>query len=203
MERNNYVITHKDMLCEEIKKEKKMDATKVVIENWPETNYLLVYIPIIIAIIALSISLYSIFLTRRVFVVSHRPYVWAGNYGVIDHDKKTIIPVPFRVSCRVKNSPARIIRMEVKINLNMETLFVHTNENFVRFPDETSEWSFGIGEEDFEKIMNRSNEDKSKLVRLISLEYSSLDGGKIYHYKLQQSFNPIENQWKDTSEKAD
>lgn len=180
-----------------------MDTTKVIIENWPKTNPLLGYIPIIIAIIALGVSLYSVFLTRRAFIVSHRPYVWASNYGVIDPDKKTIIPIPFRVAYRVKNSPARIIRTEVKITLNMEPLLVHTEKNLVRFPDETSEWNFGIGKEDFEKIMNRSNEDKSKLVRLISLEYSSLDGGKIYHYELQQSFNPIENQWKDTNEKAD
>jgi len=64
------------------------------------------------------------------------------------------------------------------------------------------EWSFPIGEIDFEKIMNRSNEDKSKLIRHISLEYSSLGGGKIYHYELQQIFEPIENQWKDVSQKA-
>ena len=179
-----------------------MDITKVIIENWPKTNSLLVYIPIIIAIIALGASLYSVLLTRKAFISSHRPYVWAINYGVNDPDKKTIIPIPFRVGYRVKNSPARIIRTEVKINLNMEPLFVQAEENLVRFPDERSEWSFSIGEEDFKKIINRSNEDKSKLVRLISIEYSSLDGGKIYHYKLQQSFNPIENQWKDTSEKA-
>lgn len=185
------------------KKGERMDTTKVIIENWPKTNPLLAYIPLIIAIIALGASLYSVNLTRRAFIVSHRPYVWAGNYGVIDSDKKTITPIPFRVSYRVKNSPARIIRTEVKINLNMEPLFVQTEENLVRFPDERSEWSFTIGEENFKKIMNRSNEDKAKLVRLISIEYSSLDGGKIYHYKLQQSFEPIENQWKDNSEKAD
>ncbi len=179
-----------------------MDTTKVIIENWPKTNPLLKYIPLTIAIIALGISLYSVDLTRRAFVVSHRPYVWAGNYGVIDHDKITIIPIPSRVACRVKNSPARIIRMEVIITLNMDSLLVYTEENLVRFPDETSEWNFGITKEDFAKIMDRSNEDKSKLVRLISLVYSSLDGGKIYHYKLQQSFNPIENQWKDSSEEA-
>lgn len=180
-----------------------MDTIKVIIENWPKTKHFLEYIPIIIAIIALAVSLYSVYLTRKSFIASHRPYVWAGNYGFPDPDKKTIIPIPSRIAYRVKNSPARIIRMEVKINLNMELLYVWTEENIVRFPDERSEWGFAIGEETFKKIMNRSDEDKSKLSRLISLEYSSLDGGKIYHYKLQQSFNPIENQWKDTSEKAD
>lgn len=180
-----------------------MDALKVVIENWPKTNHLLAYVPIIIAIIALAVSLYSVYLTRKTFIATHRPYVWGGSHGVVDSDKKIIIPIPFRIGYRVKNSPARIIRTEVEINLNTESLFAHTQENIVRFPDEKSEWTFSIGEEDFKKIMNRSDEDKSKLSRLISIEYSSLGDGKIYHYELQQSFNPIENQWKDTSEKAD
>jgi hypothetical protein len=180
-----------------------MDTIKVVIENWPKTKLLLEYIPIIIAVIALAVSLYSVYLTRRSFIASHRPYVWGSNYGVLDPEKKTIIPIPFRVGYRVKNSPAKIIRTEVKINLIAEPLFVQTERNIVRFPDERSEWSFSIGKENFIKIMNRSNEDIAKLSRLISIEYSSLDGGKIYHYKLQQSFDPTENQWKDASEEAD
>ena len=180
-----------------------MDATKIIIENWPKTNPLLVYVPLFIALIALAVSLYSAYLTRKSFIMSHRPYVWGVNYGVIDPDKKTIIPIPHRVGYRVKNSPAKIIKMEVKISLNKETLLVYTKENLVKFPDEKSEWTFGIGKDDFERMMDRPDEDKSKLIRLISLEYSSFDGGKIYHYKLKQSFEPSENQWKDTSEKAD
>lgn len=179
-----------------------MDTLKVVIENWPE-KHLLEYIPIIIAVIAVIVSLYSVYLTRESFIASHRPYVWASNYGVIDPDKKTIIPIPFRVAYRVRNSPAKIIRTEVKVNLRAEPLLVYNDQNIVRFPDERSEWSFSIGEEDFKKIMNRSNEEKAKLSRFISIEYSSLDGERIYHYKLQQSFNPTDNQWKDTTEEAD
>jgi len=181
-----------------------MDLIKVIIENWPKTNRALeLYVPLGIAVLALLVSLYAAFLTRKSFIMSHRPYVWAGNYGVIDHEKKTIIPIPFRVACRVKNSPARITQMETKININKERLFSNAEKNMVRFPDDSSEWNFTIGEEDFKKIMNRPNEDKSKLVRLISLKYSSLNGGKIYNYKLEQSFNPLENQWKDISEEAD
>ena len=175
---------------------------KIVIQNWPKKD-LLEYIPIIIALIALAVSLYSVYLTRKSFTASYRPYVWANNYGVIDAEKKTIIPIPFRLAYRVRNSPAKIIRTEVKINFGGELLLSHTDQNIVRFPDERSEWNFTIGEENYKKIMNRSNEDQTKLSRVISIEYSSLDGGKIYHYKLRQSFNPSDNQWKDTSEDAD
>ena len=182
-----------------------MDITKVVIENWPKTNNLSIYIPIIIATIALFISAYSIYTIRKIFVESHRPYVWASNYEFTEQEKGTIIisqPFTFSAACHVKNSPARIIRAEIKINLNMETLFVDTEKNAVRFPDVMSCWDVDISEEDFNKIMDRPYEDKSKLVRLISLEYSSLDGGKIYHYNLEQSYIPILNQWENTKEKT-
>ena len=179
-----------------------MNSLKVIVENWPKKD-LLEYIPLVIAIIALAVSLYSVYLTRKSFIASHRPYVWASNYGVIDQERKTIIPIPFRAGYHVKNSPAKIIQTEVKITLNAETLLVLTDRDMVRFPDERSEWTFSIGEEDFTKIMRRSNDDKAKLLRIMSIEFSALDGGKLYHYKLQQSFNPNENQWKDISEDAD
>jgi hypothetical protein len=178
-----------------------MDPVKVVIENWPKTNYLIVYVPLIIALIALGVSLYSVRQTRKSFIASHRPYVCAMNYAVLD--RNTIIPDPHRVAYRVINSPAKIIRSEVRVNLSGETLFAHTDVNIVRFPVERSEWYVSIGQENFQNMLNRANEDKTKLQRLISIDYSSLDGGKIYHYELQQSFNPAANQWKDTSENAD
>ena len=162
-----------------------MDTVKVIIENWPKTNYLIVYIPIIIAVIALAVSLYSVYLTRKSFIVSHRPYVWASSYGVLDPGRQTIIPIPHRAAYRVKNSPAKIIRTEVRVNLSGETLFAHADANLVRFPDEKSEWSFSFAQKDFEKFMDRDDADKAKLQRLISIDYSSLDGGKIYHYELQ------------------
>jgi hypothetical protein len=105
----------------------------------------------------------------------------------------TINPIPSREAYRVKNSPAKIMLTEVKISLNEESLLSHIERNIVRFPDERSEWIFAIGEKNFKDIINRSNEDKAKLSRTISLKYSSLGGGKVYHYRLQQLFNPAES----------
>lgn len=179
-----------------------MDATKVVIENWPKTNQIVEYIPIAIAVIALIVSLYSVYLTRKAFVVSQRPYVWASNYGVIDHEAKTILPIPQRVAFRVKNSPANIIHQEIKISYDNEQLFSFTQDDIVRFPDETSEWSFSISEKEFKEIMKRAEKDPSKLRRMILIRYSSLDGGKEYKYILNQSFEPQDNQWKDVRNEA-
>lgn len=180
-----------------------IDTTKVMIENWPNNPWHKDWIPILIAVIALFTSVVSLYWTRQEFIKTSRPYVWASNYGVIDSERKTIIPIPFRFAFRVKNNPARIIKVDIEIKYNAEKLFSHVIENIVRFPDETSEWTFSISQAEFQEIMNRSDEDKKKLIRTIEIKYSSLDGGKIYKYKLKQTFEPLDNQWKDTDENAE
>ena len=182
-----------------------MDIVKVIIENWPETNYLTVYVPIIIALIALGVSIFNVRLTRKSFIESHRPYVWGLSFAVLEDrdDKKVIVPQPYGVLFRVTNSPAKILRLEVRVTLLSETLYAYTDVNLVRFPDERSQWHHLISPQDFEKMMERAGKDKDKLQRLISIDYSSLDGGRIYHYELQQSFISADYQWKDASAKAD
>jgi|SRR3989338_1492061 len=181
----------------------EIETTKILIENWPNSPWHKDWIPILIAVIALITSISSLCWTRKEFIKSSRPYVWASNYGVIDSNRKTIIAIPSQFAFRVKNNPARIIRVDVEIKYNTEKLFFHSIENIVRFPDEASEWNFSIGQEEFQKIMNRSDTDKRNLTRVIYINYSSLDGGRMYKYRLIQSFEPLDNQWKDTSESSD
>ncbi|KAF0153509.1 MAG: hypothetical protein FD143_41 [Ignavibacteria bacterium] len=179
-----------------------MDTTKVIIENLQHNPWFKEYIPIIIAIIALVTSITSLCWTRIQYERSSRPFVWASNYGVVDHSKNTMIPIPWRVAFRVKNFPAKIIKLSVIVKNESNELINCQQQNFTRFPDETSEWTFDIGKDDFDKLMNLSNEEKVKLVRIVSFNYSSIDGGKIYRFLLKQNFNPIENQWKDIYEEA-
>jgi hypothetical protein len=73
----------------------------------------------------------------------------------------------------------------------------------VKFPDEMYKWSFDMSMDDFNKIRTRTYESKSKLVRLISLKYSSLNGGKIYKYNLKQSFIFGADEWEDVEETTD
>jgi hypothetical protein len=180
-----------------------MDTTNVIIENWPHSPWVKDWTPIIIAIIALVTSIISLYWTRVQYEKSSRPFVWSSNYGVIDNEKKTIIPIPWRVACRVKNAPAKIIQMIVVVNLDSIELFKYKKHNFVQYPDETSEWNFSIGKAEFDKIMSRPESEKTRLVRLITISYSSLDGGKNYQFRLSQSFNPSENQWVDDQVDAD
>jgi len=180
-----------------------LDTSKVIIENWPNNPCYKDWIPISIAIIALITSFISLYWTRQEFIKNSRPYVWASSYGVIDAEKKTIIPIPFRFGFRVKNNPARISSVDIEINYKSDRLFTQELKDIVRFPDESSEWTFSIGKDDFDKIMDRPDSDKSSLTRIIIIKYSSLDGGKIYRYELRQVFEPRDNQWKDIFERAD
>lgn len=115
----------------------------------------------------------------------------------------TIVPIPFRVGFRVKNTPAVIKHNEIEIKYKPERIFFHEANNAYRFPDDKSEWSFTIGKAEFEKIMNRPDVEKLNLTRTIRIKYVSLSGGKEYNYELQQSFEPLENQWKDYYESAE
>jgi len=175
-----------------------MGTTKVLNTPWFKE-----WIPILIALIALGTSIISLYWTRIEQIKSTRPFVWASSYGVIDNVNKTIIPIPFRVGCRVKNSPARILQRDVIIHLETNELFRHTDKNLVQFPDESSEWNFTIGQTDFERIKNRPISEQSKLIRTISIKYTSLDGGKNYNYKLKQVFIPLDNQWNNVDVTSD
>jgi hypothetical protein len=172
-----------------------MNPTRVIIEKLPKSPF-----STFIAIIALSVSIISLWWTRIDVVESKRPFIWAVNYYT--KDSTGIVPVPEAVMFRVINFPAKIIKVEVKIKYKTETLFSEARENDFQFPNDnpTEEWHFAIGDEQaWKKILKRPNEENYNLRREISVIYSSLNGGKEYHYKLLQSFDPAYNQWDDLS----
>ena len=97
-----------------------MEPIKIFIENWPAQDFLAQCIPIVIAAVAVVVSLYSAYLSRKAFNHSSRPYVWASSYGVVDQQRQCINPVPQRLAYRVKNSPAKIKLNRVSVSLGAE-----------------------------------------------------------------------------------
>jgi|GEM_PF-1381731 len=180
-----------------------MNEIKVLIDNWPKASWYQLWIPIIIAGISLITSIIALQWTRTSFVRSIRPFVWANNYGVINRAQNNITPIPFRTAFRVKNTPAKILKFTTQIQLGSSVLFDYSENNAVQYPDESSEWTFTIGANEFDKIMDRPVNEKNRLVRIVDIAYSSLDGGKIYFYHLEQIFNSEENQWFNKVQTAD
>lgn len=179
-----------------------MEPLKIIIDNWPLTNWTTAYSPILIAGVAVLVSLYSAHLSRKSYQLASRPYVWAISYGVVDQDKKEIIPVPHRLAYRVINAPTQIIESTVTILLGSQEVLSYSDNNFVRFPDGNSEWTFSIGESEYTQIQNEYNHSEELLLRKVKVRYCSLDGGKEYSYTLTQKYIDKDDQWKDVSSQA-
>ena len=179
-----------------------MVPMKIFIENWPEQDFLALYIPIAIALAALGVAWYSAYLSRKSYRHSSRPYVWASSYGVIDQQHHCIIQVPQSVAYRVKNSPAKIILASASIVLDTEEIFNHIELNYVRFPDDSSEWRFVIGTDQFDEILKKHSSSSSQLIRKVFIKYTSLNGGTIYKFHLKQEFIAKDKQWRDIESQA-
>jgi hypothetical protein len=96
---------------------------------------------------------------------------------------------------RVSNAPAQVRMLSFKIVIGDTTLLEHTQENFVRFPDSGSEWSFKVGEDDYKKVTEEVDKNIGIVSRNIVIEYKAIDGKSIYKYELNQKFDKSENQW--------
>ena len=179
-----------------------MEPLKILIDNWPVTNLVTVYTPIFIAAVAVVVSLYSAHISRKSFLLSSRPYIWAANYGVIDQANRTITPVPSRLMYRVNNSPAKVLESKVSVLLGRKELFSHDQNDYVCFPDEGGEWTFSIGQDEFERIMNEFKSSNETLYRKVKFKYSDLGKLGKFEYELNQEFVTVENQWKDISSNA-
>ena len=84
----------------------------------------------------------------------------------------------------------------------LKKIFNHTEENFVRFPDDSSEWSFSICEYEFIELLQKYKSSNAKLFRKVFVKYMSLNGGTTYEYHLKQEFISADNQWKDIESRA-
>jgi hypothetical protein len=173
--------------------------THVVIDNLPsDAPWYQLWIPIIIALISIFISGYSIYYTRKTFILNARPYVWAVNYAVMRDNIE--IPVPYKIMLICKEHPAKV-SYKLSIVLGNETLFTYSNLNDTQFPD-GSEWSFGMGQNDYNRVMNRPVADQALLNRLMEFEYSDLDKQNNYKSILRQVFIPANNQWQTINSEA-
>jgi len=179
-----------------------MVPMKIFIENWPEQDFLALYIPIAIALAALGVAWYSAHLSRKSYRHSSRPYVWASSYGVIDQEHHCIIQEPQRVAYRVKNSPAKIKLSSVSIILDAVEIFNHKELDYVRFPDDSSESGFLIGKDQFNDILKKHSSSSSQLIRKVFVKYTSLNGGTVYEFYLKQEFIAEDNQWRDVESQA-
>jgi hypothetical protein len=171
---------------------KIMNSVPITVTNWPSADVGTIA-TVFIALISLAVALYSANLSRNTAILASRPYVWAANYVVISDAKNTLVPRPDMLMLRVYNSPANIIRQCVNFYIGDDHILGHCDENFVRFPDDKSEWTFSLGTKDFRELFNRQNPEN--IERHVEVSFKAIGGSITYTYSLKQRFNPPDNQW--------
>lgn len=169
-----------------------MHPIKVKIDNWQDTPWTELWIPIIIAVISLIVSLYSIYLTRKQFTLSTRPYMQAAGFW--DLDLKKILNDRFNIS--VTNSPAHIKSMEIKL-MHKDLVFSERSENSFQFPVEGSTHYYAFKQTDMDAIMAAAIGDENNVYRSIEIIYTKLGGGKEYRTYMKNRFQGIGGTWEE------
>ncbi len=165
-----------------------MQAIKVIIDNWPNTSFLAEWIPIIISLLVLLATFYSLWITNKNFRKSVRPFVSASNVL----EPATNIDNPKAMAFIVRNAPAKIIKCEFRIISN--NVVLHEKDcgaNTIEYPqDEKSIWAYSLNELDFDHIKIKAN-----LIREVLIEYCPIDDNKKYIFKLIQNYDYIYHKW--------
>lgn len=154
---------------------------------------------------ALAVSLWSVRETRKQYINSSRPYVFAQSYVYESITKIPRKPAPDRVLFRTLNAPARILKQELLVLYKSDTILPVLRLDFegVSFPADNAQWSYQWTSDHYKKIMNRPDNEKDNLIRIVKIDYTSFGNDDIYHYELHQIFNHKINNWRVVSEFSD
>lgn len=181
-----------------------MDVIKVVVENWPKAKPLLLeWAPIIIAGIAIMISVYSIHLSTKGFIASHRPYVWLSTFSYL-RDNKIVTDINTLAKLCV-NAPAEIIREEYAYititkddngkdcqnNIHTETL--NSRKGLIYPVDpKTNQLTYTIGFNLEPEIANQ----ETKLFRKTRIDYKEISSKRKYFFEGKWEYNRQGTTWK-------
>ncbi len=180
-------------------KENVKEAQRVFVENLPKPKgWLRENVPIIIAVLAIIASIYSINLSTKDFIATHRPYVYAVSRRKPENNKSVMDVKTVLYPCL--NVPAKITNHEiyyeiVKTNKNDEEeirkIPIESLGPIVLYPTATPETQQTILY-DFEKEVLDPN---VKLKRKIKIEYKELSSDRTYHFEGIWDYNKVCNVW--------
>ena len=177
--------------------------TKVFIENLPEQSHWIInWSPIIIALLALIVSLLSLRWAIYQFRASSRPYVWAMNFATLNESQQLINQL-HTVAIKVSNNPARISSISYEfyylVNGERKVLHSHKADSHVLFPDGFSQFTYTYAE--FEEEREKLSE-KLHICRNVEIEYSDLSSKTSYTYSNTSRLLHGKNQWELDKEES-
>ena len=180
-----------------------MEAQRVIVENlpkpkrWEQENA-----GIIIALLAVLVSLYSLRLAQKEFIAAHRPYVFASPRRITKNGTDTMDVNTFILRCL--NAPAKIT------NQNVTCLVLKTKENGeeepiktipvsersdsdVIYPSENTSTQIAILNDFIKNILSTNPEAELRIK--VRLEYKELSTDRTYYFEGNWDYNRKFDVW--------
>jgi hypothetical protein len=181
-------------------KKNKMESQKIHVKNLPKTKKWWQEYAFFIAILALCVSTYSAYLSRKEFIAAHRPYVYVSNR----RDDKGTMDIN-TVIIRSLNAPAKIVSkkfyyMVVKTNENDEESYdIKYEQDFTRestvYPSETTTAQLTVLYDFRKEIL--AADPNIKLRRRVRINYKELSSDRSYFFEGNWDYNRNYNVWEN------
>ena len=176
-----------------------MESKRVFVENLPKPKrWLHEYSGIIIASLALVISVCSLCLLKKEFIAAHRPYVYASSRK---DDKGTMDLKSVMLCCL--NAPAKINNLEIYYEVVSKKEGGKEDVNtipwklpltpFLLYPDETTHHQTHCPYDFKKEILE--NDPNVKLKRKARIDYKELSSDRTYHFEGNWDYNRTYNIW--------
>lgn len=139
----------------------------------------------ITAIIIAIISAFIAYMTwHSSYLLTHRPYVWAENFGYLDQNNIIVNPIN-KVMIKVINSPAEITSQKyiyyVLDGKNRKIIEEDNPTNSIKYPSDKVQYTHGVSNVTEDTASNLK--DNEKLNRYIRIEYKWLSSNRKYFFE--------------------
>lgn len=159
---------------------------------------------VVIAVCALTVSVYSAYLLRQEFIVAHRPYVYVVSRLSQEAGKASMDVNTVFIECL--NSPARILRREicylvVETKGNGEEIITKTEHqeestiDTIVYPSGRTRMQVTVLHDFKKKVLGLNPEHKVR--RKIRIVYKELSSNREYFYEGNWDYNKTYGVWQD------
>lgn len=160
-------------------------------------------IAIAISVTSAIIAFVSWRLSKRDFLLTHRPFLWVENFGYLDNDKIIINSIN-KVMIKVINSPANILSETYSYYIlsdsNKKIIEEQRIGESIKYPSDKVQYT-NTSAKVTQGIVNQL-QDEENLFRLIRIEYKWLSSKKKYFFEGKWEYNKNGGKWDIVYQKA-
>ncbi|MCK5471767.1 hypothetical protein KAI54_01100 [Candidatus Gracilibacteria bacterium] len=154
------------------------------------------WLDVVAIVVATSSALIAYMTWNLSYLLTHRPYVWAENFGYLDQSNRIINPIN-KVMLKVINSPAETIYQEYSYYIlgeeNKETIEKDTPTNSIKYPSDKIQYTHAVSK--VTRDLANGLKENEKLIRYIRIEYKWLSSDRKYFFEGEWEYNSKSEIW--------